>query len=312
MAQSTEKQIDVSTVLQLNDQLASLSSAKVPLSLGGDSDVTPEKLHQLSAHTALETSRGSNIAHTLNDQALEYRLTLQSFALLHGDLTSLELSYQLGQNQEQRLRTKRYSRAHLLTLLVLGGIIYFAWLPSYTRMIDTLYTTSNVQPGAALSFLHLLSTNYTVTAVLYLAIIVLLFLGVRYPRSLDLRRSNNASQLREKRIIDLSLSRIFGTYFKKNSTHEHAISPPELNTPLPSPLLAWAHQQAEVNSAESRSNYYHLVEQFQGIQLDSLDRSNRTNYPILGYVFPGACIVLFLGVLLFWPLIELLITICLP
>ncbi len=80
MARSTEKQIDVSTVLQLNDQLASVSLRKYPF-LRRRLRCYPRKVASAKCHTALETSRGSNIAHALNDQALEYRLTLESFAL---------------------------------------------------------------------------------------------------------------------------------------------------------------------------------------------------------------------------------------
>lgn len=302
---------DLANVLRLNDHIGQVQAAHIPLQLDTTTEVTPEQLEQLNSRLALQASRGSNLQDALGEQSPEYRTTLEAYKLSGGQLTSLELLHQRGLQHQFELRTWRYACGHLIALYLLAGLVFFLWL-QFSSVLQTIYETSKLTPGPALQWLNFFKANYSITFVVYLT---LFFIILAMPQLVVRLGSLLPNSNRKQSVFgfNFAIARFLRSYFERQarmSSNEY-----QFNTSLQmdSDLLAWArHQSTSPQGKEASSASYQAIEELMKSRIVAIQHSHDISYSMLGRILPGALVVLFLGVILFWPIVELLITICLP
>lgn len=316
MATRSEIGNDLSDALRLNDRLDQLHAAQIPLRLDTSTEITSDKLERMNSEMALCTARGNSLSETFNNQSPEYLATLEAFKLSNGQLIAVELLCQLGLQRNHELRTWRYARNQLVAIYLLAGLVLLLWIPSSSILLE-IYQTSKITPGPALQTLLYLKDNYLVTLCGYFALFALVIAAPQ----LFLRLGSLLAQLRGKTsnfVSNVSLARFFINYIeerrlKPSVDGSSAESATAVTKPVPSQLLAWAQSyKFEPSSQEVCSNSYRTVEELMIAKLRQSKRAQEFKYPLVSRILPGAIIVCLLGLLLFWPIIELLITICLP
>lgn len=311
MSSLTQPDIDVRTTLRLNDEIANAVAAKIPFQFEPGVTVTATQMEQLNADVALQVARGTSIDHAIETKSSPYRTTLQAFKLANESLISLEVMYQLGHHQNKQLRKSRYTRNHLVTLFLLGGLVYFLWLPGYTKMIQNIYESSNIEAGPSLNTLLFLNRHYFESLVIFGLLLAFLY---ALPKLLLMKNASksSASVMQDQRIIESAIAK----FLQEIRDHQPLnVSQPQFASLIPavsSPLLEWADKQTAFGSTSESSSPYRLVHEVINARLANLEKNSRNYFNFFDYVLPGACLVIFLAGLLFWPFIELLVTICLP
>ena len=307
---------DLSNALRLNDRLDQLHAAKIPLRLDTSTEITSDKLDHMNSEMALRTARGNSLSETIDNQSPEYRATLEAFKLSDGQLIAVELLCQLGLQRNHQLRTWRYARNQLVAIYLLAGLVLLLWIP-FSQIFLEIYRTSKLTPGPALQTLLYLRNNYVITLCGYFALFALIIAAPQ----LFLRLGSLLAQLRGKTsnlVSNVSLARFFVNYIeerrrKPSADSCNSESSTAVTKPLPSQLLTWAQSYLlEPSNQEVCSNSYRTVEELMIAKLRQCKRAQEFKYPLVSRLLPGAIIVCLLGLLLFWPIIELLITICLP
>lgn len=307
---------DLSNALRLNDRLDQLHAAKIPLRLDTSTEITSDKLDHMNSEMALRTARGNSLSETFDNQSPEYRATLEAFKLSDGQLIAVELLCQLGLQRNHQLRTWRYARNQLVAIYLLAGLVLLLWIP-FSQIFLEIYRTSKLTPGPALQTLLYLRNNYVITLCGYFALFALIIAAPQ----LFLHLGSLLAQLRGKTpnlVSNVSLARFFVNYIEERRLKPSADSciaesSTAVTKPLPSQLLTWAQSYLlEPSNQEVCSNSYRTVEELMIAKLRQCKRAQEFKYPLVSRLLPGAIIVCLLGLLLFWPIIELLITICLP
>ena len=312
---------DLSDALRLNDRLDQLHAAQIPLQLDSSTEITSGKLDRMNSELALRTARGNSLSEILENQSPEYRATLEAFKLSNGQLIAVELLCQLGLQRNHELRTWRYARNQLVAIYLLAGLVLLLWIPSSNIFLE-IYRTSKITPGPALQTLLYLKDNYLVTLCGYFALFALVIAAPQ----LFLRLGRLLAHLRGKAsnfVSNVSLARFFVNYIEErrhnptaecnNTERWNTESSTAVTKPVPSPLLTWAQSYMhDPSNQEVYSNSYRTVEELMIAKLRQSKRAQEFKYPLVSRILPGAIIVCLLGLLLFWPIIELLITICLP
>jgi hypothetical protein len=304
---------EVTHLLRLNDQILSVASTGVALRLADDVEPTPALLHEINANIAIRASRGDQINVPTESGVALYGDSLKAFGSSDGSLTSLEPLYQLGKAQRERIRKIRYAQGHLLVIYLLAGFVFFTFTMAYARLLGFIYETSKLAPGPAYNFLNLLHNNLPWLIVGYVVVMLCILL---WDRRIGRSRRNRVEPYHnsDKTLAEYATAAMLSDYQKYYPSSFAHPSQHDLLAQPNSPLLQWA---SSYQSASETSNSNHVAALMVVSQLSKNTLSLKTkirglSYPILGRIVPGALLVLFMGVVLFWPLVELLVTICLP
>lgn len=310
MSSLHQPEIDARTALRLNDEIANVLSAQIPLELDPGSIATQKQMEHMNADIALQVARGTSVDQAIESQSPAYRTTLQAFSLSQHSLASLEILFQFGKNQTLQLRKSRYARNQLLTLYFMGGLLYFLWLPSYTDIVKSLYGVSGVQTGPALQTLLFLKHHYFESLGIFGLLLALLYflpgLFLLKPLSKAPVETSKDKQIAESAIAKMLNDLQIG---QRCEVSTQTISSLAANTTYP--LLEWAQNQTTVSATEPATPL-RLVQEINDARLAIDEKKSRGHFNFFDYVVPGAFLVFGLGFLLFWPFIELLITISLP
>ena len=304
---------EVTHLLRLNDQILSVASTGVALRLANDVEPTAGILHEINANVAIRASRGDQINVSAESGVTLYGDSLKAFGSSHGSLTSLEPLYQLGKAELERIRKIRYAQGHLLVIYLLAGFIFFTFTMAYTNLLGFIYDTSKLPPGPAYNFLNLLRNNLTWIVVGYFVVMLCILL---WDRRIGRSRRFGAEPFHntDKSLAEYATSSMLSDYPKYYPRSIAHPSQQDLLAQPTSPLLQWASSQ-QGSAENSHSNHVAALMVVSELSKNTLSLKTKIrglSYPILGRILPGALLVLFMGVVLFWPLVELLITICLP
>jgi len=303
---------EMDDVLHLNDQIDQLVSAKIPIRLSNSCEASTTHLEHLNANLALNMSRKIPVDETIATESPEYRATVKTYRNSERSISSLELLYQIGVQYQQHLRHWRYAICNLATIFILTYLTLLIWLPSYTNILRHIYDTSKLPYSPSLNLLIFLKTNYLGLFFISLALVSLFFLIPGIATRFNLGQwliSKDTDKARSGFAIAKSLSNEF-----QHKNHQESVTwDLDILAKGDQDLLTWATAYAKNHpSSIASAASFRLAAEVMNSKLASLEKSQRQRYPILGNVLPGAILVLSLGTILFMPLVELLINICLP
>lgn len=309
---SADLREELDDVLHLNDQINQLVSAKIPIRLSNSCDASTKHLEHLNANLALNISRKIPVDETIAIESPEYRATVKTYQNSERSISSLELLYQIGVQYQQNLRHWRYAICNLAIIFILTYLTLLIWLPSHTKILQDIYNTSKLPYSPSLNLLLFLKSNYLGLFFISLALVSLFFLLPGIATQFNLGQwliSKDMDKARSGFAIAKSLAnQIQHKNYQESITKDLAII-----AKGDQDLLTWATAHAK-NHPESTAGAasIRLAAEVMNSKIASLEKSQRQRYPILGNILPGAILVLSLGTILFMPLVELLINICLP
>ena len=186
--------------MALNDQIAALVQADVPLdlNLGTSKSHTLEALNRINASVARRVGQGMTLAEALeaDDPAItpSYR-SLMRLSLESGDLSAgVVEAHRSAEASDDVWHSVQLSGVYPLILCCLAylGLIGFSLL--LTPRLDEMYRTLQMTPGLGLRFLQLLQSTLPYWAILFPLAIVLLILWMRY-RSRQLAAGGSGAAL---------------------------------------------------------------------------------------------------------------------
>lgn len=168
--------------MALNDQIAALVQANVPidLNLGASKAGTIDALTKINASVARRVGQGMSLAEALEaDEEVitpAYR-SLMRLSLESGDLSAgLVEANRLAESSEEVWSSIRFSGVYPLILccLAFAGLIGFSLF--LTPRLDAMYRALQMQAGYGMEFLRLLRGTLPFWAILFpLALLLLLF-----------------------------------------------------------------------------------------------------------------------------------------
>jgi type II secretory pathway component PulF len=284
MADSQSATIQLQDVLSFNEQLIAISRSGIRLAYIPNPHQIERTLQDWSGRIAMQVGRGLAVEPALDSTGVsdEYRVALKSYVALGG---SIEAAQGLvdGGSWSDRNRN-RFSLSLLGTWIVwmLACIAWLALIGIITPPLRSLYEVSRVPPGPAFAWLHFFYSHWWQWMIGLVALTILVPLISR----MILQRTNWSWLPLRRRV----LSRL------KSSSQMQIES-----------LLA-KQQHAEISTLQTfdaLANALKLKAQRDGAGLQAW-------IPSLIAAFLGGLIVLAVGMIVFWPLLEYLFAICQP
>jgi hypothetical protein len=284
MADSPSATIQLQDVLSFNEQLIAISRAGIRLAYIPNPHQIERTLQDWSGRIAMQVGRGLAVEPALDSTGVsdEYREALKSYVALGG---SIEAAQGLvdGGSWSDRNRN-RFSLSLLGTWIVwvLACIAWLALIGITTPPLRSLYEVSRVPPGPAFVWLNFFYSHWWQWMIGLVALTILVPLISR----MILQRTNWSWLPLRRRV----LSRL-------QSSSQMQIES----------LLA-KQQHAEISTRQTfdaLANALKLKAQRDGAGLQAW-------IPSLIAALLGGLIVLAVGMIVFWPLLEYLFAICQP
>jgi hypothetical protein len=284
MADSQSATIQLQDVLSFNEQLIAISRSGIRLAYIPNPHQIERTLQDWSGRIAMQVGRGLAVEPALHSTGVsdEYREALKSYVALGGSIEAAQgLVY--GGSWSDRNRS-RFSLSLLGTgiVWVLACIAWLALIGIITPPLRSLYEVSSVPPGPAFAWLNFFYSHWWQWMIGLVALTILVPVISR----MILQRTNwSWLPLRRKVLSRLQSS-----------------SQMQLES-----LLA-KQQHAEISTLQTfdaLANALKLKAQRDGAGLQAW-------IPSLIAAFLGGLIVLAVGMVVFWPLLEYLFAICQP
>ncbi len=305
-------------VLLFNDYLLKLARVGIPvgLDMADDENRLPEKLNSINSHFALAVARGSTVRQVLeSSQELPstYRDALAVWLYCdHSPDAFKPLSECANGNREMR-RLMEYSVLQPLVLLTLVYAGFLFLVLSLGPKMDALSQQIHATPGWGLRFLAFAMQGiwiWTIAVPLLIAITFLVWkrLGSRW-KFLWIPGRKGIADFVQKASHAEGLANLLEHGVGDAST-QSAVAIQEARGAKASPLLKWAFG-GDIAKTERASALHASALAYRRV---AESRSNRMHaiLPILfGSLFGGA-VVLFYGLSLFAPMIELLFSLTRP
>ncbi|MCU0709360.1 MAG: hypothetical protein MUF23_13810 [Pirellula sp.] len=284
MSDSQSSNIQLQDVLSFNEQLIAISRAGIPLAFIPHPHEIERTLQDLSGRIAMQVGRGQPVDPALESVGVseEYREALKNYVVLGGSIEAAQSLVQSG-SWYDRNRT-RFSISLLGTWIVwvLAGIAWIGLIAIITPQLKSLYEVTHAQPGPAFAWLEFFETHLWlwVTGLVAVTIFAPLLWRVGIQRS-------NLSWLPFRRRV---LSKLHA------SGQKHIES------------LRAEQQHADIATRQTLDAWASALE----------TEAHRAGAGVQAWVpawiaaILGGLIVLAVGVVVFWPLLEYLIAICQP
>lgn len=284
MTDSESSTIQLQDVLSFNEQLIAISRAGIPLAFIPHPHEIERTLQDWSGRIAMQVGRGQSVEPALDSAGVsnEYRQALKNYIALGG---SMEAAQSLVDGGEWRDRNRsRFSLSLLGTWIVwvLACIAWLALIPVITPRLRSLQEVSLVQPGTAFAWLEFFDSHWWLWLMGLVAITILAPLLW----SIAIRRSN-LSWLPFRRSV---LSKLQASGQKRIES------------------LRAEQQHADISTRQTLDAWASAL----SMQAQREGSGVQSWIPACIAGFLGGLIVLGVGMVVFWPLLEYLIAICEP
>ncbi len=305
-------------VLLFNDYLLKLSHAGVPIGLDGSGTTSNllDELTKINSRFAMGVARGSSIREILESNeglSIQYRSALSTWLYCDRSPDALTALSECAASRNDMQKLVGYAMLQPLILLLL---VYFGMISMLVFLAPKMQAVSNqirATPGLGLRFLSFaMQTMWLWT----LAVPLLVVLGIMIWRQNRSRwsyfwfpgRRSIAEAIQQANYAD-GIANLMEHDHSKSRARELMSLEPSSQTHM-TPLMQWAFG-SEVRDEERANALYASAQAFRNL---AQSRSNRFTawLPIFfGAIFGGG-LVLFYGLSLFAPMIELLLSLSQP
>lgn len=323
MGESYPTEIQLADVLAFNDRLLAMSKASIPVQLGGDPANLPSVIERLNGRIAQRIGRGESMAEVLASEpelSVPYCQALRGWVILGRSMVAAEPIVGIG-------RWRRVARDRFVSAV--GGI-WFLWMfavvglaamvANLTPKLRGVYESAGLQPGSGFRAIERVESHLWIATLLAIGVGLVGIILWRWvskhssfrwvPNSNALSaqacRAAAASQaLAWVQIPHGSSSEAFDATSLCMQADGRSVDPKDFRHDS---LLGWALGSSENPRAIKTS--LQLVSDIRHSQFDWEEKRGMSWLPLVLYQFAGGLIVLVSGIMLFWPLVELLIAIC--
>lgn len=318
MSAILEKDPKLDDVLLFNDYLLKLARVGIPIGLemDGDENRLPEKLNNINSHFALAVARGSTIRQVL-DSSQELPSTYRDALAVwlycdHSPDAFKPLSECANGNREMR-RLMEYSVLQPLVLLTLVYAGFLFLVLSLWPKMDAMSQQIHATQGWGLRFLAFAMQSIWIWTIAVPLLIAILFLIWKQQRSrwkfMWIPGRKGIAESVQKAGYAESLANLL-EHRVCDSPMQNAVALQEPRGKKTSALLQWA-LGGDIANTERASALHASARAYRRLA-ESRSNKMRTILPILfGSLFGGA-VVLFYGLSLFAPMIELLFSLTRP
>ncbi len=301
-------------VLLFNDYLLKLAQAGVPIGLdtSGDTEGLLEKLSKINSHFAIGIAGGSSVRQMLEtSQELPstYRTSLSTWLFCDQSPDAIKSLSDCASGRRDMQKLVGYSTLQPLILAVLVYMGFLFLLVTLWPKMHALSQQIRATPGWGLSFLAFAMQTIRLWAVAVPLLILITFLIWRRQRAhwsfswLPGRRGI-AESIQKANYLDGLANLMEHNY--SDSQASNAIGSRDIEAAKDSPLMQWALGDG-VESTERANALHASAGVYRRLAQSRSDRL-RTLFPIFLGAFVGGGLVLFYGLSLFVPMIEILLS----
>lgn len=305
-------------VVNFNDTLLNLHEAGIPIGLGADSEAEPlgAKLSVINAKIAMSIARGSTVLQVLDsDRELPslYCSALRTWLYCENSPDALEAVSEAGRNHRNLERILRYSILQPLILSVLAYFGFLYLLIGITPKMQSISLQIGTTPGMGLGFLiaareYVWSLAVIGPAVMALSLLVWRNSGWKSSESWFPGQKGISESIQKANYAD-TVSNLLkhGCSEVQKPTWVESLgnkAKGDGEKTGPTPLLHWALRD-ELNDKGKIDALHFAARGYREIAAKRAERL-RSWFPVVVGSLLGGIIVLFFGLCLFGPMIELL------
>jgi len=323
MGETYPVEIQLADVLAFNERLLAISKAGVPVLLTGDPSDLPGVIERMNGRIALRVGRGGSMAEILTSEPelnAPYRQALTDWVVLGRSMVAAEPV--VGVGRWRRLARDRFVSTFggLWFLWVFASLGFVAMVANLTPKLRGFYDVAGLEPGAGFRVLEKVEANLLVIALMAIGIsLISIFLWRWISAYSSLRWVPKSTSVATQACRAAAARDAFACLQNRNGITPDTFrwmqgqlleSGEDANRKETSlgEMMGWALRSSEDPKAIASSLL--LVSDVQHSQLAWMEKRGIAWLPLLVYQLVGGFIVLASGLMLFWPLVELLTALC--